>query len=567
MEVTIENLALVKVSCINDRLIPLGIACLQAYLKQHSEPVRVFNFRSTDYSLPKVIFDPLIQLNLTDFVMNHQDFPMIVPITNDIINGQIPNFNSIIYVDIVNDYSTRMFESPKATTKRFEAMIHYCKTTVLDELKEFETVAFSVNYLNVSETVISSCFLKRYNPDCTIVWGGPSITQSFEAFKLFLKREICDGLVIGEGENPLLKIAKGVNLTEIKGVMTLNRQKNYCYSPGIQLDLDSLPTPDYTDIPLDTYYKIASTYRSRGCTNRCQFCAEWKLFGPRFRTRSVEKVVRDVETIVREFNPRFMLFGESLINDDLEYFEELCDKLIEKNLDIRFGTHFRANITPNLAKKAKMAGFEDAWVGFESFSDSELEEMNKGTSVNQNMETIESLTQAGINVLAMLVVGFSDIETETSNCQSVVQTIEYFSNKSYFDENRIERPLPIQFRPAPMYIVPGSFDYQAKRHTALWPWICTFKSKENSKLITELEEYLKKIPYSFKRPISNEHVANFMVQIQNADRKAGFAIGGVMKYVIDYTMEVRRKSRQKRKTERIGVSAQRYEAKIKQPIN
>jgi len=32
-------------------------------------------------------------------------------------------------------------------------------------------------------------------------------------------------------------------------------------------------------------------------------------------------------------------------------------------------------------------------------------------------------------------------------------------------------------------------------------------------------------------------------------------------------MEMRRKSRQKRKTERIGVSAQRFEAKIKQQIN
>jgi len=558
------TLALVKVSCINDRLIPLGLACLQGYLKQHSQPVRVFNFRTTDYTLPKVIFDPLIQLDLTNFIMNHQDFPMIVPIANDIIRTQELDFSKGMYADIVKDYSARMFETSEATKKRFEAMIRYCKNTVLEELKGYLTVAFSLNYLNVSETVISSCFLKLYNPDCTIVWGGPSITQSFEAFKLFLERGICDGLVIGEGEGPLLEIAKGVNLTEIKGVMTLDQQKNYRYSPGIQLDLDSLPSPDYTDIPLDTYYQIASTYRSRGCTNRCQFCAEWKLFGPRFRTRSVEKVVQDIETIVREFKPRFMLFGESLINDDLEYFEKLCDKLIEKNLDIKFGTHFRANITPTLAKKAKLAGFEDAWVGFEAFSDTELKEMNKGTSVNQNMKTLESLTQAGVNVLAMLVVGFSDNEVEMTNCQSIVQTIEHFSNRSYVDKNGIEHPLSIQFRPAPMYIVPGSFDYQAKKHTAMWPWESKFRTDKNKRDIVKLEKELMGIPYTFKRPIPDEKIVNLMIKIQDADRKAGFTIGGVMKYVINYTMEIRRKSLQKRKTERIGVSAQRYEAKIKQ---
>ena len=38
---------------------------------------------------------------------------------------------------------------------------------------------------------------------------------------------------------------------------------------------------------------------SRGCTNRCQFCAEWNLFGRRFRVRSIENVLNDIETIFR----------------------------------------------------------------------------------------------------------------------------------------------------------------------------------------------------------------------------------------------------------------------------
>ncbi|GAG56598.1 unnamed protein product, partial [marine sediment metagenome] len=218
------------------------------------------------------------------------------------------------------------------------------------------------------------------------------------------------------------------------------------------------------------------------------------------------------ETILRDFKPRFMLFGESLINDDLEYFEKLCDKLIEKNLDIKFGTHFRANITPALARKAKLAGFEDAWVGFEAFSDSELKEMNKGTSVNQNMETIERLTQAGVNVLAMLVVGFSDIEKETSNCQNIVQTIEHFSIRSYTDKDGITHPLPVQFRPAPMYIVPGSFDYREKKDTAMRPWKSKYRTDRGERDILELETELMRIPYTFKRPIPDEKIVELMMQ-------------------------------------------------------
>ncbi|MBY9008570.1 MAG: radical SAM protein [Candidatus Lokiarchaeota archaeon] len=552
------TIALVKVSCINDRLIPLGLACLQAFLKQNLIPVKVFNFRTTDYTLPKVVFDPLIQLNLTDFIVNHQDLPLLIPIKNDILNNREVILSEGMYPDILNDYSSRMFENLETTKKRFESMIDYCRSTVLEALKGFYTLGFSVNYLNISETIISSCYLKLLNPECKIIWGGPSITQSFDAFKIFLNNGVCDGLVIGEGEIPLLDIALGNDLKGIKGVMSINERCIVQYKKGEQIDLDLLPTPDYTDIPLDTYYQIASIYRSRGCTNRCQFCAEWFLFGPRFRKRSVEKVIGDIESTLLNHKPRFMLFGESLINDDLEYFENLCDGLIEKNFDIKFGTHFRANISPELAKKAKLAGFEDAWVGFEAFSDEDLKEMNKGTSVHQNMETIENLTQAGVNVIAMLVVGFSDLSTELVNCENVINTIEHYSNQKQTTKNGDQVPLPIQFRPAPLYVVPGSFDYQNKKGTETKPWKCKFLSNQNCREIRNLEKDLSTIPYTFERPIPNHKVSQLIQQIQEADRKAGFTIGGVTKYVIDYVMEERRKNRKTRKTQRIGVSAQRF---------
>ncbi|MHA1533515.1 MAG: B12-binding domain-containing radical SAM protein [Promethearchaeota archaeon] len=556
------TIALVKVSCINDRLIPLGLACLQAFLKQNSIPVKVFNFRTSYYTLPKVVFDPLIQLNLTDFIVNHQDLPLLIPITNDIINNREIKLSEGVYPDLFNDYSSRMFENPETSKNRFQAMIDYCKNTVLKSLKEFHTLGFSLNYLNISETIISSCYIKLFNPDCKIIWGGPSITQSFEAFKLFLMKKVCDGLVIGEGEQPILEISQGEDFARIKGMMCLIDGNKINYSPGIQLDLDSLPTPDYTDIPLDTYYQIASTYRSRGCTNRCKFCAEWKIFGPRFRTRSVEKVVRDVETIVKNCNPGFMLFGESLINDDLDYFERLCDALIEKNLGIKFGTHFRANITSDLAKKAKLAGFEDAWVGFEAFSDEDLKEMNKGTSVHQNMQTIENLTQAGVNVIAMLVVGFSNLETELSNCENVLNTIKHYSNQKCITQDNNQVPLPIQFRPAPMYLVPGSFDYKEKLESNTKPWTCKFISEQNRTQIKNIERELNEIPYTFNRPIPNQKVVQLIQQIQEADRNAGFTIGGVANYVINYVMDERRENRKARKIQRIGVSAQRLEQEV-----
>jgi hypothetical protein len=253
-----------------------------------------------------------------------------------------------------------------------------------------------------------------------------------------------------------------------------------------------------------------------------------------------------------------MIFGESLVNDDLAYFEQLCDAMIEKHFNINFGTHFRANITPTLANKAKLAGFNDAWVGFEAFSDNDLKEMHKGTSVNQNIKTIETLTQAGINVIAMLVVGFTNLEEENRNCENIIKTIEYFSAKRFRNEIGEETPISIQWRPSPMYIVPGSFDYTQKRGIHTWSWKCAEVSQPNETNIETLESELSYIPYEFERPIPDMVVGTLMRRIQEADRNAGFKIGGIAQHVITDMMESRRNQRRQRKNDRIGVIAQRF---------
>lgn len=556
------SIALVKISCKNDRLIPLGLACLQAYLKQNNIEVKVFNFRSSEYTLPKVASDPLYQLKPPVFIMNHQDFPLLLPIVDCIRQNQEVDLNQGIFPHVLKDYSVRLGESALETQERFEAIINYVRNVIPQISSSYSVIGFSINYLSIPETVIASTFIKEMNPSIKVIWGGPSITQSLQAFKIFLQKRVCDGLVIGEGENPILEIAKGRDLKDIKGVMSISEYNNVSYVPGIQLDLDVLPTPDYTDIPLDTYFQIASLYRSRGCTHRCKFCAEWKLFGPRFRVRSVEKVIKDIEIIIDQHKPQYMIFGESLVNDDLEYFERLCDTMIAKQFDMKFGTHFRANITPNLAKKAYSAGFNDAWVGFEAFSDEDLKQMNKGTNVHQNISTIKNLTQAGVNVIAMLVVGFSDLHEEERNNKNILKIISHFAKEKRKGKDGKPYPLSIQWRPAPMYLVPGSFDYKEKLEDHTWPWKSRYDTQNTKTQIELLEQELSEVPYEFERPIPDETVGMLMKKIQEADRNPQFAIGGLAEHIISFLMESRRKSRKSRKIERIGVIAQRYEKNI-----
>ena len=49
------------------------------------------------------------------------------------------------------------------------------------------SIEFSINYLNIPETIITLSIIKQSAQDIQLLWGGSSITQSTDAFKLFLK--------------------------------------------------------------------------------------------------------------------------------------------------------------------------------------------------------------------------------------------------------------------------------------------------------------------------------------------------------------------------------------------
>jgi radical SAM superfamily enzyme YgiQ (UPF0313 family) len=423
---------------------------------------------------------------------------------------------------------------------------------------EYSIIAFSVDYMNIPETVLLSAYLKQSNPQIKIIWGGPSITQSRDAFKKFLVKGVSDGLVCGEGEGPLAIIAQGVDLAKIDGVLSYKNGEFYFHTNSTQ-DLNLFPSPDYTDIPLDTYFNIGSIYRSRGCTHRCTFCAEWHLHGSRFRVRSVQNVIKDIKSLIDQQNPGYIMFAESLINDDLEYFSELCDAMIKEKFCVHFGTHFRANITPEIAEKALKAGFNDAWVGIEAFNERELRRMAKGTSINKNITTIESLTKAGLNVIAMLVAGSGVEKEEEENCKNTIEAIHHFSRNRIIDNEGRSKGLSLQWRVSPMFVMPSSTNYLSKKYD-MYPWKCRSISPGNESIIKNIEKELSDIFYEFKHQITLEKLTEIIKCIQKADREGGFQIGGIAKYYIDTLVQMRKDARHLKRKNKTGRMARVVES-------
>ncbi len=508
------DLALVKLGAKGHSLGTLGLACLQAYLKSNDVDVRVFNIKSTCHQLGIELPDA----SNKDFVsvkviLNHQDLPLLLPLVDDILAKRTISLLDGVYPEIINDLSYHLKESHEILLERYKGLLKFVEESI-PHFIEAPIIGLSIDYLNIKESVIASAIIKKDFPDKTIIWGGPTITQSIDAFKLFLHRSVCDALVIGEGEKPLLEIAQGKPFGEIDGVMVSDSKSpdGFVCTPSKALILDELPTPDYTGIDLWDNYLYCAVYTSRGCTNRCNFCSEWFLSGRKFRTRSPEKVVEDIENISQKYDAKFIVFGDSLVNHSIEYFEKLCDLIIERDLDIEFMAFFRADsLTKDIAQKAIKAGFTYASIGIEALSEFQLKKMNKAVKSNKNLEAINILSEVDINLSIMLILGFTTPEEEKSNLKYILRLIDTLGEKRVYINGKKEKAA-VQWSPMPFALTPGSASYKSSE-SILHSWKLSNNLKSNNDKIFRIEKELEHIPYSFERQTPDHLVFTMIDQI------------------------------------------------------
>ncbi len=526
------KIALVKIAPSGDRLIPLNLACLQAYLKEHGIDVDVFDVRG-NYDLEKIMENPFSQIYSARLIPTHHEIPLILPIIDAIQEGREIDLSEGIFPDLLTDRAIRLYDTPAKTMARYKAKLRFTKSYAKKLSGKYNLIGFTMNYLNSAETAFTSAFLKQNDPSIQILWGGPNVTQTLDLPKLFIQRKITDGVVIGEGEAVLLDAALGSPISEISGIMTYPEGKSH-YLTREPLNLDILPTPDWTGIALDPYYRGISLYSSRGCPNRCSFCAEWGLFGPAFRQRSATKVAEDLLIITQKFHPEYVIFGDSAVNAKSDYFSHLCDLLINQGNTIPIAAHFRADITPEVAFKARRAGFDDAWIGIEALTDNTLIEMHKGLGVKQNLNAIRVFNQAGIHVIAMLVVGASSSSEEIANYHAVLGIIKQLSQERIEESSGKKNRFSVAFRPAPWYLLPGSLDYKQTAKQITIPWRPLVKSAENIIELDNLSKILSEIPYEFIRKTPDEIIFSIIHGIQEANLDAKFLVGGSNIHILNY---------------------------------
>ncbi len=267
--------------------------------------------------------------------------------------------------------------------------------------------------------------LKGRYPGCHITMGGPHINIFPKEALTF---DCIDSIILGDGEIPMVNLLNYLSIEnhenkEIPGVYFRNVEYGN-YIPYVCEDLDSLPIPDRTLLPMERYYSVLSHNRfvtsmitSRGCPFRCVYC---KLNFQKPVMRSAESVIKEFE-IINSLGIKEVEIYDDTFNWNHRRTKDICQGIIDKKLDLDWAIRDRVDrAKEDVLIELKKAGCYRIHYGVESGSDKVLRLIKKNITTDQVREAIKHTKKYRFVILTYFMFGLPGETPEDAH-----KTIEF----------------------------------------------------------------------------------------------------------------------------------------------
>jgi radical SAM superfamily enzyme YgiQ (UPF0313 family) len=274
---------------------------------------------------------------------------------------------------------------------------------IIDEL--VDDIDFDLDVDLVGLTVLTPLATRAYEiadrfrkRGVKVVLGGVHITMCPEEASSH-----ADALVLGEADETWPRLIADFQ----KGKL----QKIYrCPRPP---DLKGLPIPRW-DLLKMRYLPTYVVQTTRGCPFDCEFCAVTTFFGGKYRTRPIDDVLNEVQTLIATKRQRSPLGDIFFFTDDNIYSNRSYAKEWLKEL-ARFKVKWlgQAPITmawdEELLKISADSGCIGVLVGFETLSQKNIETMGKKINkVEEYEDAIKRIHSYGIKLIGSFMFGLDD---------------------------------------------------------------------------------------------------------------------------------------------------------------
>ncbi len=305
--------------------------------------------------------------------------------------------------------------------------------------------AFSPDIVGVTTTTENrfdsfklAAVAKKIDPEILTVLGGPHISMAKEDTLVHVKE--VDIAVIGEAEKTIVELTRSVkqgrDFSKIKGLI-FRKNDDILFSGFREWieDLDSLPFPARHLIPMEKYnFYVRSTdgksrkaqniMTSRGCPFNCYFCATPVNWGRRVRGHSPERVLEEIEHLIDVYGAEFIWFYDDTFNYNSKRVHTIMDKIIERNLNIKFCSEFRIDLVDRpLLEKMVKAGLIWGHFGIEAGSARIRREIvNKEFDVEKAFQFVRWAKELGFVPNAFFI--FSHFTEDKEDARETIQIME-----------------------------------------------------------------------------------------------------------------------------------------------
>jgi hopanoid biosynthesis associated radical SAM protein HpnJ len=270
--------------------------------------------------------------------------------------------------------------------------------------------------------------LRAAYPRLVIGMVGPAVGVAPEAS--LRAAPAVDFVTRGEFDLTVQEVAQGRPLSRVAG-LTYRAGSGLAQGPDrppIE-NLDALPfvIPIYKrDLTVEHYaigylrHPYVSLYTGRGCRSRCTFCL-WPqtVGGQRYRTRSPGHVAEEMALARRLFpQVREFFFDDDTFTDDLPRAEAIAGRL--GRLGLTWSVNAKANVPYETLKALKDGGLRLLLVGYESGSQTILNNIRKGLRLDRARQFARDARRLGIAVHGTFILGLPGETRET-----IAETIRF----------------------------------------------------------------------------------------------------------------------------------------------
>jgi anaerobic magnesium-protoporphyrin IX monomethyl ester cyclase len=253
-----------------------------------------------------------------------------------------------------------------------------------------------------------------------------------------LERYGADFVCIGEYELTLPELYRAAQgetpLKDVKGIAFMESGKVTVTERRELADINRFPVPEYGHLPIRKYYDPVArnqpwmALRSmRGCPFGCTYCVAPRLMYNRtVRLRDPEKVVDEIELLVREFGVREFFIDDETFTINRGHVFGICEALKRRGIRRDWVVFSRCDtISEDMIRELKSAGCYMIKYGIESSDQDILDRAEKGIRLEQIVKSFRLTKKNGLKIHATVMIG---LEGETE--ESIKKTMEFVKSLS-----------------------------------------------------------------------------------------------------------------------------------------